>query len=194
MSDISINRKLNFVIPIENDDGTKLYVHSTPIRRETFELYFKVIAKAFSEIYAGGLGITSAPRVAAMLIKQHAQEMGIWDGPKGVKHGLMEEIRRLSNVVAPSGHGWELIPLDDAISQNIINEDDASEVENAICYFIVASAMHKKAELGPVLELVSKLWSAQVSSLNVSEFVASLPILTATGNSGAKEIVSSIPS
>lgn len=190
---VTINQKLNFVVPIENDDGSIVYVHSTPLMRETFERYFRVIARAFSEIYSQGLNFTSGPRVAALMIKQIALDLGVWSGPQGVEQGLIGEIRRLSNVVTSNGKGWSYIPLEDALNQNLINEEDASEVENAICFFIVASAMHKKTELRSVLETVSKLWGAQVTSSNITEFVAGLPTLIETANTGEKMIPSFIP-
>ena len=193
ISKISINRKLNLVIPVEQDDGSTIYVHSTPIGRETFERYFKVLARTFGDIYSQGLNFTSGPRVAALMLKQIAQELNMWAGPGGVEQGLMEEIRRLSNVIVSSGRGWTTMLLDDAIKQDLFTEDDLSEIENAICFFIVASALHKKTELRSVLETVSKLWGARVELLSCSEFAAGLPTLTATDNFGAKATPSSIP-
>lgn len=194
MSNIKINKKLNLVIPIETDEGLTIYVHSTPIMRETFEMYYKVISSVFTEIYSGGIGITSAPRVASLLLKDKAKELGIWEGPVGVKNGLVEEIKRLTNVIAPTENGWSVIPIETAISKNLINEDDAAEVDNAICYFIVASSMHKKSELRPVLDLVSKLWGGQVELLNAMDYAASLVTSTEIESIGEKVKLSSIPS
>jgi hypothetical protein len=191
---MKIDRKLNLVVPVERAPGETVYVHAMPLGREVFERYFLVISKAFAAIYNEGLGFVAGPRVAAMLIRRVAEDLNVWDGPEGVEAGLVAEMRRLSNVLAPSPKGWTQIPLQQAIDQGFIDEADASEVENAIAFFTVASAMHRRAELKDVLEGASKLWGAHVSSLNCTEYTASLPTSTEGETTGARVIQSPIPS
>jgi hypothetical protein len=191
---MKIDRKLNLVVPVERAPGETVYVHSMPLGREVFERYFLVISKAFAAIYNEGLGFVAGPRVAAMLVRRVAEDMKVWEGPEGVQAGLVAEWRRLSNVLAPTAKGWDTIPLDQAIAQAFLDEDDASEVENAIAFFCLASAMHKRMELRAVLDGASKLWGAHVTSLNSTEYPASLPTSTAAENTGAKAIASPIPS
>ena len=194
MAEVQINRKLNLVVPVEVRPGVTYYVHATPIMRETFETYYGVIAKTFTEIYAKGLSVSSGPRVAALMLRDVAKAMGQWEGAQGVEQGLMAEIRRLSNVVAPANGRWTTLPFEDALQQKIFDEDDLAEVENAVAFFTVASAMHKKAQLRPVLEATADLWGAQLTSSNATDFAASLPTLTSAENTGAKATPSSIPS
>ncbi len=194
MADLTLNRRLNLVIPVETTPGVTVYVHSTPISAETFEAYFDVIAKTFTEIYAGGYNYVSGPRIAKLLLKKVATTMGVWDGPRGVNAGLIGEIRRLANVVAPSGRGWAATPLEDALAQKVLSDEDASEVENAICYFTVASAMHKRAELRPILESAINVWGGRLESLNSTELSDSLSRSTPPESTGAKATPSSIPS
>jgi hypothetical protein len=178
-----LDRRLNFVIPIEQD-GKTVYVHSMPISRDVFERYAIVIAKTFAAIYNEGLGIIAGPRVAAHVLKKVAVASGEWDGESGVARGLMAEIRRLSNVLVPGAKGWETVPLEDAIKRGMIDPEDASEVENAVVFFCVASSMHKRAELKAVLDGASMYWGARVESSNCTEFAASLPTSTAGANTG----------
>ena len=132
-----IDRKLNLVIPVDNSDGSVTYVHSTPISREVFERYFKIIARTFAEIYSGGYTVYSGPRVAALLLKSTAMDLGVWDGPTGVERGLMDEIRRLTNVVLPAPQGgWVTMPFVEAIKAGQINEDDVAEVDNALAFLL----------------------------------------------------------
>ena len=191
---MQIDKRLNLVVPVYQDGDKVLYVHSAPIRRETFERYFFVISKAFATIYQKGLGAMAGPRIAAMLLKKIAQEDGEWEGPLGVERGLFAEIHRLSNVIAPGDKGWEQIPFEEALRLKLIDDDDASEIENAICFFILASAMHRKTELTGVLEAVKGLWGAQTTSFNSTEYIASLPTLIPVESSGEKATPSSIPS
>jgi len=193
MASVKINSKLNLVIPVDLDDGKTVYVHSTPVSLEIFETYYKAIALAWTRIYSGGFTYASGPRIAKLILKEASQSLGIWDGPSGVNNGLMGEIRRISNVIMPalSGGGWTTLPLDDVLRKNILDPEDVSEIENAICFFIVASAMHTKAALKEVLEAVAGIWGAQFVSLNSTEYKNSLPTLTVTENTG--EIVEEPP-
>ena len=75
-------------------------------------------------MYAGGYSAISGPRIAKMLIKQTAIDMGTWEGTNGVNAGLIGEIHRLTNVVAPNGKGWGATPYEDALNQNIFDKDD----------------------------------------------------------------------
>ena len=186
MSTVKLNTKLNLVIPVDQSDGVTIYVHSTPIGHEVFETYYKPIALAWTRIYAGGFTYASGPRVAKLILREVSQSLGMWDGAQGVQAGLIAEINRISNVLLPNGKGWEQIALEDAIRKKVFDPDDLSEVENAICFFIVACAMHKKAELKGVLEAVANIWGAQFVSLNITEFKNSLVTLTETDNTGEK--------
>lgn len=180
---MEINNKLNFVVPVETSIGT-IYVHSMPISTETFDRYFMVIAKTFSAIHALGLGHISGPRVSAKLLKNVAEEMGTWEGTGGVQAGLMGEIYRLTNVVMPGEKGWQTMPYEDAIKAKMLDAEDASEVENAITFFTVAWSMHRKTVRAIYVQGAAELWGGQTTSLNCTEFAASLTTSTAPVNSG----------
>lgn len=190
---MNIDQKLNMVIPIEEDRGT-VYVHAEPIGAEVFERYFMPIAKTFSAIYSGGLGITAGPRVAALLLRRIAREDGALDGPEGVEAGLFTEITRLANVISKTATGWQPIPLEQAIKENVIDQDSAREVENALVFFTVLSSMHRRSMRRMSLESACELWAAQIVSSNCTAFAASLPTPTGTVSSGEKAPASSIPS
>ena len=188
-----IDRKLNLVLPLETDGGT-IYVHSMPLSREAFERYYRIISKTFAAIYQEGLASIAGPRVAGMMLRDIATRSGVWDGPEGVENGLMNEIRRLSNVVMLGETGWVTVPFYDAIRRDLLTADDISEAEGAIVFFICNSAMHRRAVLGPILDGMASLWGAQIVSSNCTEFAASLPISTETASSGATVPISSVPS
>src|ERR1017187_5798377 len=139
---MQIDKNLNLVIPVERADGSVAHVFSTPIGRMVFEKYYMVIARTYNTIYNGGLGIMSGPRVAAMVLKEIAISIDAWDGQEGVERGLMQEIRRLTTVLALGENGWEPLPIHEAIAKGILDEDDVSEVENALVFFTVAFHMH----------------------------------------------------
>lgn len=192
---MKINKSLNFVIPIyetqeQKDDKGKVelvqvpvsWVHSTPIRQETFERWHLLIAKVFASIYGEGLDYRTGPRIASMRLREIAQEMKMWDGPNGAEVGLVAEIRRLTNVISP---GKSDMPWQMAVSSGAIDPADVSEVENAITFFTVASHMHRRHELEGILTAAAGIWSAQVTSLNCMEFSNSLKTSTEGVSSGA---------
>lgn len=139
-----------------------------------------VFAKSFNTIYSGGLGIMSGPRVAAMVMKDAAKELGVWDGPEGAERGLVQEIRRLTSVIVLTEKGWEPIPLHEAITKGSLDESDAAEVENAVAFFTVVSHMHRKADRRQILEGALKLWGGRLESSSYTEFCASLSTSTTT--------------
>jgi hypothetical protein len=191
---VRIDRRLNIVFPIERESGP-IYVHATPISRETFERYFVPISKTFAAIYAEGLNVIAGPRIAALMLKRIATEMGTLDGPTGVRRGLLLEMQRLANVVLPhpSGNGWGTMPLHDAIDRELLDEDDVAEVEGVLAFFTCVSAMHTRAQLPAILAGMS-LWQAQTSSLNSTEFANSLQTSTPAESSGGSPVaVSSLP-
>ena len=180
MADIKINRKLNLVMNVETQDGN-VVVHSTPISRQVFEDNFLVISRAFTAVYTNGLGPVTGPRVAALLLKDEAKKLGVWER---TQQSLMNEIYRLTNVLATGENGWEQYPYSVAKQRGVLNEDEAAEVENCLVYFTCASSIHLRAELAVAMEGLSTLWGAQTTSLNVTAFMSSLQISTPEETTG----------
>ena len=198
---MKINRALNLVIPIDTEIYGQIYVHSTPISRDVFERFYLVISKTFAAIFSQGLGAIAGPRVAYLMLKQTAKDMGVWGGEgetedarlAGVEFGLMNEIRRLTNVLVPSSSGWIAKPLPDLCSRNEIDAETQAEIEGELVFFTCVSMMNKRAQVPGIMEAVGGLWGSETSPLSCTEFGSSLPILTVTENSGETAITSSLP-
>jgi hypothetical protein len=192
-----IDERLNLVIPVKRD-GPTIYVHSMPISREVFEANFMLISKAFSAIYSEGLTVIAGPRVAAMLIRHIASEMGIWENSKtgepGAGKSFLEEIKRLTNVAVPNEKGWGMIPLQVAIDQNLLSPDELSEVMGAVCFFTLNSSMMRSSEILQTLEGMESLWGTQTTSSNITAFIASLEMSTEAATLPKPTAGSSVPS
>jgi len=195
-----IDRNLNLVVPVDTDNGT-IYVHSTPISRDVFKQYYLPISKTFSAIYQEGLSVVAGPRIAAMMLETISRSLpslsgqgSAWEGRDGVENGLLNEIKRLSNVVMPGDNGWTTLPLDDAIRQKLLSQDDLDEVEGILVFFICASAMHLRRELNSILSGLTKMWGGQIVSSNSSAWATSLATSIETGNSGETAPTSSVTS
>ncbi|HEY4153497.1 MAG TPA: hypothetical protein VGM38_09270 [Pseudolysinimonas sp.] len=193
-----IDESLNIVVPVDRTDGTTVYVHAAPISREVFQRYWLPLSKAFALIYGEGLHL-AGPRIAAMSLQKVSEDLRVWDGPMGVQRGLMPEIRRLANVVAPgagsNGHatGWQMIPYDDALKAELIDQEDGDEIDGVLVFFTLAWRLNLRKERKGLIDGLVALWGAQTSSSSLSEYAASLPISTETANTGATAPVASSP-
>ena len=192
---MEINKKLNLVLPVGD-----AYVHSTPISQEAFARYYLVLSKTFSKIYTEGLGIAAGPRVAFYLLQDVARDLG---GDKDdaraisladVENGLVAEIVRLSNLVSLTSDGWKTVPLQEALDKGTLDEEDRDEVMNALTFFTVAWAMHRRTDRVAILASAMSLWGGRLESSNSTAFAASLPTSIETESSGPKMPVSSVPS
>lgn len=189
-----IDKRLYLIIPVTRADGSEIFVHSSPISSDLFDKYYLPIAKTFSAMYSQGLGALAGPRIADKLLRQMSQDLGVWDTQDGVQNGLLAEIHRLTNVLMPGKQGWVTVPFYDAKRQKQLDAEDCAEVEAAVVFFIVASAMHHRSHLLGLLEGAMSLWGAEVKSLTCTEFRNSLPTSTkgaSTGETGEESSATS---
>lgn len=190
---LKLDRKLNLVIPLDYGNVAfpyTVWVHATPIGREVFEANHLVLARTFSKIFKLGLDAVSGPRVAALMLRETAEEMGVWKGEGGTEISLIGEMVRLANVLAPKadGRGWEPIPFQEAVDKNILDEDDLSEVTNALAFFTVASTMYQRRAQETILQTALSLWGGLLSPLDFTAFSASLRTSTKAGNTGERTV------
>ncbi len=185
-----IDRRLNIVLPVEHSDLGAIFVHSAPISRDVFERHFLLLSKAMASMFNEGLGVVTGPGVAALMLRKLAEAADAWDGPQGVKNTLMTEIVRLSNVVMPDpqGGGWTTMPLFEALRRGLLDEQDAQEAEDTIVFFICVSSVLRVKQVAPMLEAAGRLWNFTTTSLNSTEYSASLPISTPGASSGEKKV------
>lgn len=184
---VQINKALNLVVELPRDGGNVVYVHSTPISSAVFDAHYVVIAKAFESIYSNGLARLSGARVAARLMRTIAKDLGVLDGPEGVENTLFNEIKRLTMVISPTTNGgWQQQTFPEATKAGVLDEEDVSEVENALAFFTVLFVMHRRAERQAIIESVINIWGGRIVSSNSTEFYNSLTISTQVAPTGDK--------
>lgn len=169
---MKIDNKLNLVVTVGDT-----HFHSMPITKETFERYFKVIGKTFNEIYSDGYSFVAGVRIASLMLKETAKDMGILDD---VQKGLINEIRRLTNVICLTDEGWKPLPVEVALKSGKIDQEMLDEVENQIVFFILISAMHKKDQVMEFLKPMIDLWGGELTSSNATAWSDSLSTSTTT--------------
>ncbi|WP_426472462.1 hypothetical protein [Escherichia marmotae] len=179
---MKISRNLNLIIPVRTEKGNG-WIHATPISKEVFKEHFFILSKTFSAIFSEGLGVVAGPRIACLMLERISSDMNIWDGEKGVRNTLVNEIIRLANLVYPAeGKGYDTIPLDMALERGIVEFDD---VAGELVFFTCVSSINTPEQTEQMMLAVSGMWNSRTSSLSLTEWIASLPILKPVASSGA---------
>ncbi|OKT69585.1 hypothetical protein [Escherichia coli] len=188
---MKISRNLNLIIPVRTEKGNG-WVHATPISKEVFKEHFFILSKTFSAIFSEGLGVVAGPRIAFLMLERISRDSNIWEGDKGVRNTLVNEVIRLANLVYPvEGKGYDTIPLDMALEREII---DLDEVAGGVIFFLFVSSVNLPEQAKGTMDVVNGVWSTQCSLLNLTEWIASLPTLKSAASSGATANTSSATS
>ncbi|WP_407904129.1 hypothetical protein [Escherichia coli] len=188
---MKIARNLNLIIPVWTEKGNG-WIHATPISKEVFKEHFFILSKTFSAIFSEGLGVVAGPRIAFLMLERISRDSNIWEGDKGVRNTLVNEVIRLANLVYPvEGKGYDTIPLDMALEREII---DLDEVAGELIFFTCVSSINSPEQAKGTMDVVNGIWSTQCSSLNLTEWIASLLTLKSAASSGATANTSSATS
>ncbi|GCB39655.1 hypothetical protein CITFRE_17900 [Citrobacter freundii] len=191
---MKIDKKLNLVCSISRDDGSLIYVHTSPFPYEVVEEHCLMLGSLFTSFIAqvGGLG---AARVAAMMLRKKIkkeQEITDQDGPN-----IVDEIQRQTTVIFNDNGQWKSVPLDSAMKQGIISADEFREVEGEIVFFMVSSAIQKPELIKPTVGSVLGMFGGQLTLSTATEWRGSLLTSktdTDTPNQTAPQETSFIPS
>lgn len=187
---LKINRQLNLVIPIDRGSEPALFVHSTPVASSVFKQYWEVVGRTMNALYSRGFGFF-APRYAAPMLREMAQASAGTDSQlraqalDRLEKGFIAELRRLTNVLVLGAKGWEMVPLEDARSMDLIDEEEFDEVETAVIFFTCASRSHLKSEQDKVHGALS-MWNARAESLDCTAFRNFLATSSVTASTGEK--------
>ncbi|EFZ4919464.1 hypothetical protein K3Q14_004420 [Shigella boydii] len=188
---MKIARNLNLIIPVRTEKGNG-WIHATPISKEVFKEHFFILSKTFSAIFSEGFGVVAGPRIVFLMLERISRDSNIWEGDKGVRNTLVNEVIRLANLVYPvEGKGYDTIPLDMALEREII---DLDEVAGELIFFTCVSSINSPEQAKGTMDVVNGVWSTQCSLLNLTEWIASLPTLKSAASSGATANTSSATS
>ncbi len=201
---IQINEAMNLVVPVVTDEnGVRVWGYHTPISRSVFEANYRVLAATKASLMSKGsvYMMDSGPRIAALTLldegAREAESRGRFDAKGNVideaTPALLAEIRRLTMVLVPGPAGWDLLPIEGAVSAGKIDDEDQAEVESAIVFFTCICALASKAERKKHAGSTASLLKGSITSLSPTEFSASLPTST-PGAPSAQKAVSSVPS
>lgn len=194
---MKIDRNLSLVMQVQTESNGTVHIHSTSISRSVFEQFYlelgKVFSQCFDSINQAHLAL-SAPQLAYPALKSIAQKAGNWDGAGGVKFGLVNEIIRLTNVIVSTENGWETMPFDVAVKQDVLNEDEEAEAISSLIFFTAISKVAPKDLKNSFLEMAGALRNWELTFSECTEYMSGLPILTKKESTGKKVKESSIVS
>ena len=186
---MKIDRNLNLVMQVQTEKNGTVHVHSSSISRSVFEQFYLEIGKVFSQCFdsinQAHLAL-SAPQLAYPALKSISIKEGNWDSPGGVKFGLVNEIIRLTNVLVSTEKGWETVPFDIAVKRELLNEDEEAEILSALVFFTAISKVAPKDLKNSFLEMAGALRNWVLTSLDCTEYLNGLPILTKKESTGKK--------
>lgn len=178
---MQITDSLNLAIPF----GDGLTAYHTPIARAVYEMHYSVINATKAALSRKGIHyqMGSGPRIANLVLKDEgikdAAERDIVDGqgrPLDERTpALLAEIKRLTTVLVPGLNGYENLPIDVAISQGKIDEEDWSEIEAAIVFFTCHVMPAKKSNRASIAAATASVLNGSITSSAPMEFSASLP-------------------
>src|SRR5208337_3512803 len=144
---MKIDGDLNLVLPVTFDEAGEpvLYAYHTPISRQVFEANYRILSATKAAIFGKGLVFAAdvGPRIAALRLADEARQDALERGdvdeqgkPRDLSaKALIEEIKRLTTILASDTNGWEMLPVDTAISRNLMDTVDWGDAENALVFF-----------------------------------------------------------
>ena len=117
-----------------------IWAYHTPINRSVFEANYRAISAAYTSIWSKGqlFVLNTGPIIATLALRSAAREDALESGVdmKGdAAMPLLSEIKRLTMIVAPGKSGYDPLPVDVAIRQNVIDAEDWTEAEAAVVFF-----------------------------------------------------------
>ncbi len=185
---MQIARNLKIIIPVYEGEELLLSVYAEPITRLVFEANYKILAKAWSDLNAAGIGSIGLMTTAAFSLKEAALALyGPTEGETRYRSFLTEMLRTTTVIITQSG-SWVPAPYENAKSSKLLTEDDVATVESLIAFFTLVSRMvdpHWAVILRTAIELN---YGVQFTSLNCMEYITSLKTLNPEDNSGKKGI------
>jgi len=193
----TINDALNLVLPIRSDEnGAQLYAFHTPISREVFEANYRLLGAVKANLMSKGpaYNVSSGPIVAALTLKDEGRKDAADNGENGDggASALLNELKRLTVVLAPTSAGWETLPIDAAISQGYIDAEEWSETESAIVFFTCLCAMARRADKANFAAGAASILRGSITSSAAMAYAVSLPSSTTSATSASKA-ASSVP-
>jgi hypothetical protein len=181
---MQITESLNLALPV----GDGLMAYHTPISRAVYEQNYGVINATKAALSRKGIHyqMGSGPRIANLVLKDEglkdAAERDSLDGQgkpfDDRTPALLAEIKRLTMILVPGTSGYESLPVDIAIAQGKMDEEDWSELEAGLTFFTCHVMPAKKSNRAGIASATASVLSGSIALSPVTAFIATLPTST----------------
>jgi hypothetical protein len=171
-----------------SEDVVRIYAFHVPVSRIIFEQHYRVLASTKASLSSKGAHylMGAGPRIAALTLKDEGRKeaisLGMVDERGNVQDeptdALFAEFKRLTTILCPGPNGWDMLPVETAISSGKIDSEDWEEALSGIVFFTSHYAMAKKADRETAARGTASFLGASITSSTPTEFLASLPTLT----------------
>lgn len=182
---MQIASDLRLVVPI--DDPPRIYAYHSPISREAYQSAFRLLRDAkVAMIGTSARHAFAARGDAALYLRDAGAAMARErdeEGDGGAT-ALLAEIKRLTTVLVPGTAGYDMLPIDAAISARAISADDWSDAEASIVFFTAWAAGTPRREMAKTMEMAAGLIGGSITSLDAMAWAASLRTSIAPATTG----------
>jgi hypothetical protein len=189
-----LNESLNLVLPLfraTDDKDPYAYIHSQPIGTSVFDAHFRLLIRTYEMMIGDGVrAFLSALRYLKLSAQGMAEPP---EPPETLYMPLLNEIERLSFAVVASKTGWETIPLQQAVSQKLLEPGDEIEAMNSSVFFTAVWHVAPKNKRLGTLEYGMNLWGSHTSPSPLTEWIASLPTSTPAADSNVTAAPATVP-
>lgn len=183
---MQITDSLNLALPV----GDGMTAYHTPISRAIYESHYSVINAVKAALSRKGIHyqMGSGPRIANLVLKDEgekdAAERQSFDANGHVVDertpALFAELKRLTTILAPGANGYEMLPVDAAISQGRIDIEDWSELEANLVFFMCHAMTAKKANRSNIATATASVLDGSITPLALTGYAAFLQTSTKT--------------
>lgn len=194
---MQITDSMNLALPV----GDGLTAYHTPISRAIYEMHYGVINAVKAALSRKGIHyqMGSGPRIANLVLKDEGEKDAVeresFDANGRAvddrTSALLSEIKRLTTLLIPSANGYDMVPVDAAISQGKIDAEDWSELEAAIVFFTCHAVTTRKANRASIAKATASVLNGSITSSAPMEYAASLQ--TSTTAAPTPKTASSLP-
>lgn len=192
---MKIDDNLNIVLPLVEGTPDIDAFHS-PIDRPVFEANYRLLAATRAALGSKGshYQLITGPQIAAMTLREEGRKDAVENGdPKGDggAAAFIAELKRRTLVLCPSESGWERLPVDTAISRDMIDAEDWEDGLSHLVFFTCHWWLAKKSERPTIREAMGDLLGMSFTSSNATAYCDSSPTSTSAGATTGK--TSSVP-
>jgi hypothetical protein len=186
---MQITDSLNLAVPF----GSGMVAYHTSIPRAVYEANYAVLHSALAAMGRKGAHYlkASGPNIANLVLKDEGRRDAAERGEEDRTPALLGEIRRLTNVLVPGAAGYDLLPVDAAISMGKLDEEDWGELEAQIVFFTCLVQTARKSDRTMVAASVASIVDGSTTSSAPMVYAASLQ--TSTKVEPIQAMASSLP-